>query len=137
MLVLSIGVRPAARKLGLPEPTVQAWAARGKWLQPTRATTVTVQPTLQPPPTCRPATVATMQPADALAEILADDERETRISLSRAAKNLASQAESAELVQAGDALQAGKLAALVHRWDASDGKVQVQVNLGFFSGSVG
>lgn len=67
--------------------------------------------------------------SDALSEVLAEDSKETRISLSRAARNLARQAETADLSQAGDALQTGKLAALTHGWSEGGKGSQVSINL--------
>lgn len=122
MLVLSIGVREAARKLDIAEGTVQAWSARGNWLEATRPS-----PAILPQPvSMRGATVAT-KPADALAECLADDSRETRISLSRGARRMAQEVETAPLEQAGDAFQVGKLAALLHGWEQAGGGTSINI----------
>lgn len=67
------------------------------------------------------------KPADALREVLADDSRETRISLSRAARNLAAKAEGAELDQAGDVLQVAKTAAMVHSWEQAGGGTSINI----------
>jgi molybdenum-dependent DNA-binding transcriptional regulator ModE len=55
--------------------------------------------------------------ADALVDILAEDERETRLSLSRSARQLAAQGETASLDEAHRVHDVAKTAALVHRWD--------------------
>lgn len=130
MLVMSIGVRDAARKLELNENTVLDWSRKGKWLADCRPT-----PAKAPPPASMASPIGPIKPADALQSILSEDERETRLSLSKAARRMAKTAEDAPLEQAGDALQAGKLASLVHRWEKDrDGD---RVSLAFFSISIG
>lgn len=126
MLVLAIGVRAAARECGIAEGTVQDWSATGKWLDETRPT-----PAKRPKPASMIGPTSPTNPADALRNVLADDERETRISLSTAARKLAKKSENAPLEQAGDVLQAGKLAGLVHRWDREGAGDRVM--LAFFS----
>lgn len=122
MLVLSVGVREAARKLELSEDTVKSWSLRGNWL---------AKPEHVLPPTvmqCRAPDAP--KPADALAAALAEDERETRISLSKAARRLASASESADLGQAADVLSSAKVASLVHKWgDGSQQGATVVLNL--------
>lgn len=131
MLVLAMGVREAARKLGISEDTVSAWSARGKWLK---------RPELPPlPPTMQPVAVSAGQsiasnPADILAETLADDERETKLGLSRLVRRSVQAAQSVPVESAADALSLGKLASVVHKWGDDKRSVQVQVNLGFFGG---
>jgi hypothetical protein len=120
MLVLSIGVRQAARQMGIAEGTVQDWSAAGKWLADTRPT-----PAKLPPPASMVSPTSPTKPADALRDVLSDDSRETRISLSKAARKLAKKAEEADLDQAGDVLQAAKTAALVHSWEQAGGSHMV------------
>lgn len=55
--------------------------------------------------------------SDALVNILAEDERETRLSLGRAARQMAQQTETARLTEAGKMHDVAKTAAIVHRWD--------------------
>ncbi len=73
------------------------------------------------------ATVATV-PAVALQNTLLDDSKATRVSLSKGARQMAAKLEAAEPDQASNALQVGKLAALVHNWQqSSDLNVRVSV----------
>lgn len=125
MLVLAVGVREAARQMGLPETAVQQWSCRGKWLAKTRPTPAA----LPLPASMQSVTTVRQTPADALSAVLADDAKETRLSLSRSARNLAQQAETALLDQAGDVLSAAKVASVVHRWDADKQGPAVAVNI--------
>lgn len=117
VLVVAIGARAAARELGLDENTVLQWSARGGWLEK-------VRPTQALPLSMQPKAVITVigepvkAPAEALAAILADHERQTKLSLARTARTNAAEAELAGLAGAGDALSTGKLAALVHGWSS-------------------
>lgn len=115
VLVGAVGVREAARQMGLSENTVLAWANRGGWVQhianaqerKSKAVALRRPDSLQSP---------AIKPADALQNVLQDDSRETRISLSKSFRRLSKTAESAPLEQAGDVLQVAKGAALVHNW---------------------
>jgi hypothetical protein len=73
-LAIAVGVREAARQLGIAESTVQAWSKREHWFAKA----------LQPPtpPTMNGATVAT-KPSDALARTLSDRKDKSALHLSR------------------------------------------------------
>ncbi len=76
MLAIEIGVRPAARKLGLNEDRVCQWSHRGNWF-----------PTL---PDVQGKTVSTVsKPGDILASELATHENTTRLTLAKYASNAA------------------------------------------------
>jgi hypothetical protein len=138
MLVAEYGSAEAARRCGIKACTVRQWSKRGGWTEgnadkaslasgfPTPAK-LALAATL--PESIRPVIVTGVtKPADAQKEILANESLETRSSLSRAALQLAKQAETAGLDQAGDVLQVGKLAALTHSWEQSGGS-SVSINL--------
>src|SRR4051812_23388649 len=78
VLCVAVGVREAARKLGLPESTVQSWSQRGGWLKPT------VQP-----PTVLAATSAT-NPGKALSNMIEAGENPKILSLIEKREYLAS-----------------------------------------------
>lgn len=90
MLVLAVGVREAARKMGLNEKTVLHWSHTGDWLAHTRVSTV--KPEL--PLSMRPRSVASVSPADALENTLLERKGEIRLTqsayLARASKRLSS-----------------------------------------------
>lgn len=124
MLVLSVGCTEAAQQTGIPLNTVLSWSARGEWLANAG------KPTPLPASMQPRAIPAIVAPVDALMNILSEDERETRISLSKSARKLAKQAEDAPLEQAADVLQAAKTAAIVHRWqDGANTAGSVIVNI--------
>ncbi len=116
MLAIEIGVRPAARKLGLNEDRVCQWSKRGNWF-----------PAL---PDIQQANVSTVsKPGDVLLRELQTHERETRLSLARSARKLATEAESANLGQSGNVLNVGKLAGIVHKWGDEKQNVQFSLNV--------
>lgn len=81
-LAIAIGVRAAARQLGLSEERVMKWSQRDKWFK-------------QPEPVPLPITLANHEvrvvrkPSDVLANVLAEDNRETKIGLSKAGRKAA------------------------------------------------
>lgn len=75
-------------------------------------------------------TVPTKHPAEALADVLADHERETKLSLAITARRNAVEAQAAGLAGASEALLTGKLAALVHGWQSNGAGTTVQVSVG-------
>lgn len=78
MLVLAVGVRQAARELGIAEGTVQDWSATGKWLEPTRAKAAEL-----PPPASMVHPTIPTNPADALANTLIKRRDKTKLGLSK------------------------------------------------------
>jgi hypothetical protein len=74
VLCVAVGVREAARRMNLPESTVQAWSARGEWFsapQPLpKAPATKVQPN-------------TPNPAEELQNTLLERKDQTRLHLSR------------------------------------------------------
>ncbi len=113
-LVLVHGVREAARLTNLSFSTIGAWSRRFGWLKTAHTPIAPVLPASMQPTTH----AAYVAPADALAARLGEDEKETRISLSKAARNLAKKAETAELNEAPFVLAGAKVSSLVHRWES-------------------
>lgn len=80
MLYMELGAAETARKTGIPDGTIRQWAARGNWQ-------AAFLPQRQLPPSIRPVTVTGVtKPADALAQILAEDRDATRLAASRNVK---------------------------------------------------
>lgn len=79
LLAMSVGVREAARRLGLNEDRVRQWSSRGDWFK-------NPEPKTQPPTVTRNDVTVVTTPADALATQLADDTRATRAALATTAR---------------------------------------------------
>lgn len=72
VLAVAVGVREAARQMGLGESTVQQWSARGNWF---------TKP-VQPPTVIQPVTNVT-KPALALQNTLDERKHTTKLNLSK------------------------------------------------------
>jgi len=121
LLCLSLGVREAARQMGLKEDTVKKWAQRGRWLANCRPT-----PAAQPlPPSCRPTIVPNVpHPADALIKSLTEHGDRTKIALARAAtrgaETVADMLDPVEALEhTQDLVGLAKVAASVHGWGSA------------------
>jgi hypothetical protein len=122
-LAIQIGVRPAARKLGLNEDTVCTWATREDWFTP-KPIVSKAHRTMQ---------AMKARPGDALLQALQEDNTPTRAALSKAHRKAAEHAQKLtgrtlmdkEVAQA--LRQHGQGAALVHGWEAKQERDQSQV----------
>ena len=106
LLAIEIGVREAARRLGLEEDRVRQWSSRHKWFSKSSKTQLVTTVT---------------KPSEVLMDELADNERETRLSLSRYARRAAQDAESASLRDSPYVKQAAQVAGIVHKWNDTQG----------------
>ena len=102
ILVLEHGQREAARIAGLNENTVRSWAMRYNWSTPTAAT--------KTQPNGHSALV------ERISDELSENERETRLSLSRYARRAAQDAEKASLRDAPYVKAAAQVAGITHKW---------------------
>lgn len=138
MLVLSIGVRPAARQLGISEDTVADWSRQGKWLADTR-----VRPAYLPPPaTMRPSNPS-MRPADALEKVLREDHNATKTNVLRFARaasaegaRIAEETPEKALDQAANMKQVAQAAAIAAGEKTGDG-TQVLINIALLGRELG
>jgi len=107
LLYLEHGHQKASELSGVRYDLVRQWACRYGWTQPrTEALSQNV----------------TRQVADRVQDELADNERETRLSLSRYAKRAAKDAEGASLKDAPYVKSAAQVAGIVHKWDSDSSK---------------
>lgn len=117
LLAIEVGVREAARRLGLNEDRVCKWSERGKWFS---------TPIQKKAKTAIVSTVS--RPGDILLDTLHEHERETKLSLARYARKAAQDNEQAGLEQAPMLHKVGQLAGLVHKW-GEQGKTGNQFTL--------
>jgi transposase len=103
VLVLQHGQREAARIAGLNENTVRSWAMRYNWSTPNAAT--------KTQPNGHSALV------ERISDELQENERETRLSLSRYARRASKDAESASLKDAPYVKAAAQVAGITHKWN--------------------
>ncbi len=116
MLAIEFGVREAARRCGLNEDRVRQWSSRKQWFAP--------------PKDVQNANVTTVTtPGDVLASELQTHERETRLSLARSARKLATEAESAKLNESNHILNVAKTAGIVHKWNDEKQNVSFSLNV--------
>lgn len=112
LLALEIGVREAARRLGLNEDRVCKWSERGKWFNtPTHINS-------------KQALVSSVsRSGDILLDELAENEKQTRLSLSRYARRAAVDSESATIRDAPAVHKVAQVAGIVHKW-GNDSKTE-------------
>jgi len=111
LLVIEHGQKVAAELSGEPYEKVRKWTQRGNWLAS------------QSVPNGVKATV------EKISDELADNERETRLSLARSARRMAKDAEQATLRNSGEVKNVAQTAAIVHRWDQRQTQANVMVNI--------
>ena len=115
MLVASIGYQDTAKRTGISPNTLYQWARRFQWNTPIPHAQKTVR--------------TVRNPADALADELAENERETRLSLSRYARKAAQDSESATLRDAPYVHKAAQVAGIAHSWGENKGGVSFSLNV--------
>jgi len=106
VLVLQHGQREAARIAGLNEDTVCSWAKRYHWTSASKPQAKTGNTEL----------------VSRISDELAENERETRLSLSRYARRAAKDSESATLRDAPYVKGVAQVAGITHKWNDQDGK---------------
>ena len=112
VLALQIGVRPAARQLGLNEDTVCSWSKRYNW----------DTPTIQPGPENSASKLQATHVGDTIARELAENERETKLGLSKHAKHAISAINKSKhpAKWTKEAHDIAKVAGIVHGWNSQD-----------------
>ncbi len=112
LLVIQHGQREAARIAGLNENTVRSWAMRYNWSTATKTQ-----------PNGHSALVERVQ------DELAENEKETRLSLSRYARRASRDAEKATLREAPYVKQVADVAGKVHKWDQQSPSTVFSLNV--------
>lgn len=113
-LAIAVGVREAARQMGLSQERVMKWSQREQWFKQPRPVPL--------PPTMLTAEVRSVRKAsDVMADLLAEDSKETKISLSKGIRRAAcmiSQMPEQMLFNGADRVKhIVSSAAQVHGWD--------------------
>lgn len=126
-LAIAVGVREAARRVGLEESTVQSRSQRERWLSDLPRS----QPL--PPTVLARASSETMSPSAAMAGVLREMSARTRLGHARVAVKVA---ETVEVMEGDEALlsmplilQAVKHAAVVHGWGGSSGQTPMRLDI--------
>lgn len=137
VLCVAVGVREAARQMNIPEATVQAWSARGKWTeaiqnaQRTKETRITIANPVQP--------LAT-KAADGLANHLAELGNETRLNLvkaaGKAAKSFGTRSGDAVIKSSKALRDVVAASSTLHGWEESR-NAGLTLNLGIAVGQIG
>lgn len=113
-LAIAVGVREAARQLGLNEDRVRQWSSRGKWFM--------TEPKPQPPTVTRNDVTTVTKPSQALSDMLNDDNEQTKLSLSKgirkAAEHIKGQAGSTLFKSAKNMKEVVGAASQLHQWEA-------------------
>jgi hypothetical protein len=114
-VVLELGYNEAGAKLNIKPATLRQWAKRFHWNEVRRHAQETV--------------TSVTSPVQVLADELAENERETRLSLSRYAKRAARDAESATLKDSPYVKQAAQVAGIVHKWGNDERQQHFTLNM--------
>ena len=114
-VVLELGYEDAARKLNIKPGTLRQWARRFSWNVTRRHAQETV--------------TTVTKPVQVLADELAENERETRLSFSRYARKVAQDSEKATLRDSPYVKQAAQVAGIVHGWAENKAGVQFSLNV--------
>jgi hypothetical protein len=124
VLAVAVGVREAARQIGISQDAVRQRSKREGWMASPKTA---AQRALAKPVTSVSPSV--LSPADALANVLQEHERETKLSLARSARRMAKDAEEATLREAPYVHKAAQVASITHKWDQREEQSNVMVNI--------
>ncbi len=104
---IEIGVRPAARELGLNEDRVLQWSKREQWFK-------------QPPDIQKANVITVIKPGDAALEELAENKRQTKLSLSRYSARAAKDSEQLSVWEAPLVHKVAQISSLVWPEESGD-----------------
>ena len=115
VLAVAVGVREAARQMGISQDAVRQRSKREGWMASPK--TVTQRALAKPVTSVSPVALS---PAHALANVLQEHERETKLSLARSARRMAKDAEQATLRESPYVHKAAQVASITHGWGKQD-----------------
>lgn len=130
-LAMQIGLRPAARALGLNEERVMKWAQRGNW----RISAVRPPLTNCIGPLPQPGSAKCPQPLEMLAAVMANEGDRTRSAMARTARRAFEHADTLddatlhEMSRSIALEKHAKIASVAHQWNANNVSVGVAVSV--------
>lgn len=130
VLAVAVGVREAARQMGISQDAVRQRSKREGWMASPKA--VAQRELAKPVTSLSPNALS---PADALANVLQEHERETKLSLARSARRMAKDAEQATLRKSPYVHKAAQVASITHGWGNQDKNPNAILNLGVLIGT--
>jgi hypothetical protein len=116
VLAVAAGVREAARQMGISQDAVRQRSKREGWMASPK--TVAQRALAKPVTSVSPGALS---PAHALANVLQEHERETKLSLARSARRMAKDAEQATLRESPYVPQ-GSAGSVDHAWMGETGQ---------------
>ena len=130
VLAVAVGVREAARQMGISEDAVRQRSKREGWMASPK--TVAQRALAKPVTSVSPDVLS---PADALANVLQEHERETKLSLARSARRMAKDAEQATLREAPYVHKAAQVASITHGWGEKEKNPNAILNVAILTGA--
>ena len=129
-LAIAIGIRNAAKRLGLSEVRVRQWSSRGKWFAKTPAKAIRTRP---------PVTVS-HTPAEALEAQLREDSEQTRLGLSKATRSASktfARMKGARVIHSAQELRhVTSAASTLHGWEEKRDAGSINLNVGIMLGGM-
>jgi hypothetical protein len=129
VLAVAVGVREAARQLGISEDAVRQRSKREGWMASPK--TVAQRALAKPVTSVSPSALS---PADALANVLQEHERETKLSLARSARRMAKD-EQTTLREATYVHKAAQVASITHGWGEKEKNPNAILNVAILTGA--
>lgn len=118
-LAIAVGVRESARQTGINENTILSWSKRDNWFKDT----IVPKPNTITNPNNGTA-INAIKPSVALANLLEEDNRETKLSLSRGIRRIAKHIENEKedrLFEKADRVKnVVSSASQLHNWEAKE-----------------
>jgi hypothetical protein len=130
VLAVAVGVREAARQMGISQDAVRQRSKREGWMASPK--TVAQRALAKPVTSVSPSALS---PADALANVLQEHERETKLSLARSARRMAKEAEEATLREAPYVHKAAQVASITHSWREKEKNPNAILNVAILTGA--
>jgi hypothetical protein len=130
-----VGLREIARRMNILEVTVLQHAKRHRWTQQIKAATSSSN-VIAPLSSGVIAPVQSVQSVpQTVAAILAEHERETKLSLARSARRMAKDAEQATLREAPYVHKAAQVASITHSWGEKEKNPNAILNVAILTGA--